>query len=107
MATVMKITRGLFGLTLFCACLFPPLISANQQRGILPSNDPALHSTHSTQSVSIAESIVKSQYAPSPFYANSEPLLLLLSGIAMFIGATTVKKASSRGEASRKGPSFR
>jgi hypothetical protein len=38
----------------------------------------------------------------SPFYAKSEPLLLLLSGAAMFIVATTVKKASSRGEAGSK-----
>jgi len=38
----------------------------------------------------------------SPFYAKSEPLLLLLSGAAMFIVATTVKRASSRGEAGSK-----
>lgn len=33
----------------------------------------------------------------SPFYAKSEPLLLLLSGAAMFIVATTVKRTSLRG----------
>ena len=32
----------------------------------------------------------------SPFYAKSEPLLLLLSGAAMFVIATTVKRTSSR-----------
>lgn len=32
----------------------------------------------------------------SPFYAKSEPLLLLLSGAAMFVVATTVRRTSSR-----------
>jgi hypothetical protein len=43
----------------------------------------------------------------SPFYVRSEPLLLLLSGAAMFVVATTVKRASSRGEAGGKESSSR
>jgi hypothetical protein len=40
--------------------------------------------------------------AITPFHAKSEPFLLLLSGSAMFVVATTVKRTSSRGEAGRK-----
>jgi hypothetical protein len=43
----------------------------------------------------------------TPFHARSEPLLLLLSGAAMFIVATAVKRTSSRGEAGSKEPSLR
>jgi hypothetical protein len=45
--------------------------------------------------------------AVSPFYIRSEPLLLLLSGAAMFVLATTVKRTSSRGEAGGKESSLR
>lgn len=38
----------------------------------------------------------------SPFYAKSEPLLLLLSGAAMFVVATTVRRTFSRGAESGK-----
>jgi hypothetical protein len=38
----------------------------------------------------------------SPFYAKSEPLLLLLCGAAMFIVAGAVKRAFSRQGASGK-----
>jgi len=38
----------------------------------------------------------------TPFHAQSEPFLLLLSGAAMFIVATTVKRTYSRGETGRK-----
>jgi len=47
----------------------------------------------STQSISVTESLAESLRAFSPLYAKSEPLLLLLSGIAMLVGATTVRKA--------------
>ena len=38
----------------------------------------------------------------SPFYAKSEPLLLLLTGSAMFVVATTAKRSSSKGEVEGK-----
>ena len=38
----------------------------------------------------------------TPFHASSEPFLLLLSGAATFVIATTVKRTSSRGRAGRK-----
>jgi len=47
----------------------------------------------STQSISVTESLVESLRAFSPLYAKSEPLLLLLSGVVMFVGATTVRNA--------------
>jgi hypothetical protein len=38
----------------------------------------------------------------SPFYAKSEPLLLLLTGSAMFVVATTAKRSSSKEEVEGK-----
>jgi hypothetical protein len=38
----------------------------------------------------------------SPFYAKSEPLLLLLTGSAMFVVATTAKRTSSKEEVEGK-----
>jgi hypothetical protein len=43
----------------------------------------------------------------SPFYAKSEPLLLLLTGTAMLVVATTVKRTSSKGEVGGKESSLR
>ena len=45
--------------------------------------------------------------ASLPFHAKSEPFLLLLSGVAMFVIATAVKRISSRGRAGRKESSLR
>jgi len=47
----------------------------------------------STQSILLTESLAESLRAFSPLYAKSEPLLLLLSGIVMFVGATTIQRA--------------
>src|SRR5262245_34396170 len=84
-----------------CICLIYSLVSVDQRWGALAPNDSAKLSSYSPQSVSVAETLAQSLRALSPSYAKSEPLLLLLSGIAMFIGATTVRKAvkktSSRG----------
>lgn len=43
----------------------------------------------------------------SPFYAKSEPLLLLLSGSAMFVVATTAKRTSSKAEVEGKESNLR
>jgi len=97
MSRVMKITQRIVFVIAICICLSYVMISADQRRGILTPSDSANLSSYSAQSVSVAESLAESRRAFSPFYAKSEPLLLLLSGIAMFVGATAVKKAFSRG----------
>jgi hypothetical protein len=43
----------------------------------------------------------------TPFHAKGEPFLLLLSGSAMFVVATTVKRNSSRPEAGGRGSGLR
>jgi len=43
----------------------------------------------------------------TPFHASSEPFLLLLSGAAIFVVATTVRRTSSRGEEGGKESSLR
>lgn len=75
--------------------------TGGQSQGSLSIKDPTSISTHAIQPVSIAELLAKTQYVKSPSYSKSEPLLLLLSGIAIFIAATSVKRVSSRWTASR------
>jgi hypothetical protein len=102
MSRVMKFTQGLLLVILIGPWSTPAPNPAGQTRGSLPPKDSAGISTPATQPVSIAELLVKTQYVKSPPYSKSEPLLLLLSGIAMFIAATTVKRAATRWAAGRK-----
>lgn len=98
MSRVMKIASRCFFFVFSYICLSNPAFSADPRRGALVQSEPASHSSRSTQTIPAAESPAGSLNVFSPLYAQNEPLLLLLSGIAMFAGATTVKKASSRGQ---------
>jgi len=64
---------------------------AQQQSGKDPNHSAKL-SSNSNQSVTIVENLSFSSFS----YAKSEPLLLLLAGIAVFVAATTAKKAANR-----------
>jgi len=96
----MKITQRFIFIILICACLSSSLITAAQHRETFTPggspNDSANLPAYSTQPVSITGSLAESLSAFSPSYMKSEPLLLLLCGIAMFAGATTVKRAAGR-----------
>jgi len=100
MSRVMKITQRIIFVILICVCPSSSQISAAQHRGTStpgePPNDSANLPAYSTQPVSITGSLAESLSAFSPSYTKSEPLLLLLCGIAMFAGATTVKRAAGR-----------
>jgi hypothetical protein len=91
MSQVIKITRRFIFVIFICVCLNYSAIAMERQPGIPPAGNSSNFSSYSTQSASRAESPVGGLSAPS--YVRSESLLLLLSGIAMFVGATTVRKA--------------
>jgi hypothetical protein len=66
------------------------LISQAQQRSDKHSNTANL-SSGSNQTVTAPDS-----FSSLSNYTSSEPLLLLLSGIVIFLGATTLKRAARR-----------
>jgi hypothetical protein len=96
MSWVTKIIQGLFLVIMIGAWSTSAPNPAGQTRDALSPKDSTDISTRATQPVSIAELLAKTQYVKSPSYSKSEPLLLLLSGIAMLVAATTVKKAASK-----------
>lgn len=96
MSKIMKLAQRLIFVICICVCLSYSITSADQQRVDAVPNDSTNFSYHSNQSVSIAASLAGVLTTLSLSLVKGEPLLLLLFGIAMFIGATTVKKASDR-----------
>jgi hypothetical protein len=98
MSRAIKIIRRFIFVIFICAYLSYSLI-AMEQPGMSPTNNSSNVSSYSTQSASGAELLSGDVSASS--YFGSESLLLLFSGIVMFIGATTIRKSLERSRAGR------
>jgi hypothetical protein len=85
-----KITHRFIFVILISLCLSHGLNSIAQQRNDQQSSEMASPTSTSEQSATIDE------FSNSLSYAQGEPLLLLLVGIAILVGATTLKKAAAR-----------
>jgi len=95
--------RFIFAITI-CVCLSYPVILAAQYSSRhfeeRSSGDSAGFLSYAGQPASMIESLseILSEFSLTP--VKGEPLLLLLSGITMFVAATTARKASDRKKSS-------
>lgn len=90
MPRIIQITRRIIFVIAICVCLSQFSTSYAQQQS--DRKDSTNLSSTSKQPVTLADSFA----FPYLSYRSSEPLLLLLSGIAILIGARTVKRAAKR-----------
>lgn len=96
MSKVIKLVQRLIVVVTICACLSYFVVSASRRPDKQPSSESTSFSSYPNQPVTITGSLAEILFALSPSHTKGEPLLLLLSGIAMFIAATTAKRASDR-----------
>jgi len=92
MSRVIKITRRLIFIILISLSLSQGFTSNAQQQNDQRSQDTASQLPTSKQSGAMGENFSFSSYP----YARSEPLLLLLAGIAILVAVRTVKKSDAR-----------
>jgi hypothetical protein len=92
MFRIIRIARRIIFVIIACACLSQVFVSDARQQNDKSTSDSARLSPAYDQPAAAADS---TSYSYFP-YREGEPLLLLLSGIAIFIGATTLKKAAKR-----------
>lgn len=92
MIRIIKITRRFIFIVLISLSLSQGLTSYAQQQNDQQSQNVASQPSTSKQPDAIGENL---SFFSFP-YAQSEPLLLLLAGIAILVAATTIKKTAAR-----------
>lgn len=92
MIRIIKITRRFIFIVLISLSLSQGFTSYAQQQNDEQSQNVASQPSTSKQSDAIGENFSFSSFP----YAQSEPLLLLLAGIAILVAATTIKKTAAR-----------
>lgn len=92
MIRLIKITRRFIFIVLISLSLSQGLASYAQQQNDQQSQNVASQPSTSKQPDAIDENLSFSSFP----YVQSEPLLLLLAGIAILVAATTIKKTAAR-----------
>jgi hypothetical protein len=92
MSRILKLTQRALFILIFCFCSVHGQSADGQPEADNQSSGSSTVISTQNKSVTLVQNLASYSHP----YSQGEPLLLLLAGIVIFIGATTAKKAATR-----------